>query len=76
MRARWTPLPILAGLALLLAALLTMWLVAHLPGYYGLLPLVPWVPVWCWAEVAKARRARRRQAERVTQSDPARWRWN
>jgi hypothetical protein len=76
MKVRQILFRLLIALPLVGAALLTMWLIQRLPMYYGLLALIPWAIAWCWIKVTDTRRARRRQAERVTQSDPARWRWN
>jgi uncharacterized membrane protein len=76
MKAREILFRFLVGLPLFAAGVLTMWLIGHLPMYFGLLPLVPWAIVWAWLKVVDPRRARRRQQQRVTPFDPDRWKWN
>lgn len=74
--ARW----VITRLLILLAALAVFWLHATLmqakSAWIGLIVLGVESVVLLCLKIHEARHARRRQQERVLQSDPNRWQWN
>jgi uncharacterized membrane protein len=77
---RITPRWVITRLLIMLAALAVFWLHATLmqakPAWIGLIVLGFESVVLLCLKIHEARRARRRQAERVTASEPDRWKWN
>ena len=74
--ARWVITRLLILLAALAVFLLHATLMQAKPAWIGLIVLGFESVVLLCLKVHEARHARRRQAERVTQPDPARWKWN